>query len=93
MCACWNEVQKTSPSSQETPSDLKKNILSKYADVGKLKLPTSTSRRVFDRRTRDPVAWWFISEINLPIPDFALEPESFGTKFSELVGGKDIDFG
>ncbi|MEJ0056265.1 MAG: hypothetical protein WDN75_11765 [Bacteroidota bacterium] len=27
-----------------------------------------------------------ISETDLPIPDFALEPESFGTKFNELMG-------
>jgi hypothetical protein len=33
-----------------------------------------------------------LSETGIQIPDFALEPESFGTKLSEFVAGKDIDF-
>ena len=33
-----------------------------------------------------------VSEIEYPIPDFALEPEGLLSKFSELVGGKDIDY-
>ncbi len=33
-----------------------------------------------------------LSDIDFPIPDFALEPEGLHTKLSEVVGGKDIDF-
>ena len=33
-----------------------------------------------------------VSETNLPIPDFALEPEGLWTKLSEISGGKDLDF-
>ena len=33
-----------------------------------------------------------VSEVDHHIPDFALEPEGLISKFSELVGGKDIDY-
>lgn len=69
------------------------NVLSKYADVGKIDIADMTliqGSRQAGSETHVTVV--HISEIDLPIPDFALEPESFGTKFSELLGGKDIDF-
>lgn len=34
----------------------------------------------------------FITDTGLPLPDFALEPESFGTRLSDLIHGHDIDF-
>ncbi len=69
------------------------NLLSKYADVGKIEIGDMTllhGTRQTGSETHVTVV--HISETDLPIPDFALEPESFGTKFSELMGGKDIDF-
>jgi MFS superfamily sulfate permease-like transporter len=69
------------------------NILSKYADVGKIEIADlNITQGVRQAGQETHVTVVHLSEINLPIPDFALEPESFGTKFSELVGGKDIDF-
>jgi len=33
-----------------------------------------------------------LSDLEIHIPDFALEPESLMSRMSEIVGGKDIDF-
>jgi MFS superfamily sulfate permease-like transporter len=69
------------------------NLLSKYADIGKVEVADMTlvqGAGQVGSETRVTVV--HISETDLPIPDFALEPESFGTKFTELTGGKDIDF-
>jgi len=69
------------------------NILSKYVDVGKVEIADlNITQGVRQAGQEIHVTVVHLSEMNLPIPDFALEPESFGTKFSELVGGKDIDF-
>jgi MFS superfamily sulfate permease-like transporter len=69
------------------------NILSKYADIGKIEVADlNITQGVRQAGQEVHVTVVHVSETNLPIPDFALEPESFGTKFSELVGGKDIDF-
>ncbi len=69
------------------------NVLSKYADVGRIEIADMTllqGARQAGSETHITVV--HVSETDLAIPDFALEPESFGTKFSELMGGKDIDF-
>jgi len=69
------------------------NVLSKYADAGKIEIADMTLiQGSLQAGTETHVTVIHISETDLPIPDFALEPESFGTKFSELLGGKDIDF-
>ncbi|MFM7329462.1 MAG: hypothetical protein ACKO3B_12085, partial [Bacteroidota bacterium] len=34
-----------------------------------------------------------LSDLDLNLPDFALEPEGLWSKFAELTIGKDIDFG
>lgn len=69
------------------------NVLSKYTDLAKVEVADMTlvkGARQEQLETRVTVI--HVSETYLPIPDFALEPESFGTKLSELIGGKDIDF-
>ncbi len=69
------------------------NVMSKYTDIAKIDVADMTlvkGARQEQLETRVTVI--HISETDLPIPDFALEPESFGTKFTELIGGKDIDF-
>ncbi|NOT74326.1 MAG: SulP family inorganic anion transporter [Cyclobacteriaceae bacterium] len=69
------------------------NVLSKYADFGKVEIADMTLiQGAGQAGSETHVTVVHISETDLPIPDFALEPESFGTKFSELMGGKDIDF-
>ena len=69
------------------------NVMSKYTDIAKIDVADMTlvkGARQEQLETRVTVI--HISETDLPIPDFALEPESFGTKLTELIGGKDIDF-
>jgi hypothetical protein len=34
----------------------------------------------------------YVSDIDIAIPEFALEPEGLWAKFSELSGGRDLDF-
>jgi len=81
------------PIQQGNKIRFEENILSKYADIGKVEIADMSvvaSTQTGSQETHVTVV--HISETDLPIPDFALEPESFGTKFSELIGGKDIDF-
>ncbi len=81
------------PIQQGNKIRFEENVLSKYADIGKVEVADMTlvqGARQASMETHVTVV--HISETDLPIPDFALEPESFGTKFSELMGGKDIDF-
>lgn len=69
------------------------NVLSKYTDLGKVEVADMTiAQGALQSQTETRVTVAHFSEIDLAIPDFALEPESFGTKLSELIGGKDIDF-
>lgn len=69
------------------------NVLSKYTDLGKVEVSDMTiAQGALQAQTETRVTVAHFSEIDLAIPDFALEPESFGTKLSELIGGKDIDF-
>jgi MFS superfamily sulfate permease-like transporter len=81
------------PIQQGNKIRFEENVLSKYADIGKIEVADMTLiQGARQSRSETHVTVVHISETDLPIPDFALEPESFGTKFSELVGGKDIDF-
>jgi hypothetical protein len=68
------------------------NLLSKYNDIGKIEISDITlteGARMAQNDTHITVVQ--ISEMNLNIPDFALEPEGLFTQFSELTFGKDID--
>ena len=81
------------PISQGNKIRFEENVLSKYAEIGKVEVADMTLiQGARQDRTEAHVTVVHISETDLPIPDFALEPESWGTRFSELVGGKDIDF-
>ncbi len=69
------------------------NTLSKYLDIGKIEVADMTlieGARQASIETHMTIV--HVSETDLPIPDFALEPEGLGTKLSELIGFKDIDF-
>jgi len=69
------------------------NVLSKYTDLGKIEVADMTILRgARQEQSETRVTVVHVSETDLPIPEFALEPESFGTKLTELIGGKDIDF-
>lgn len=69
------------------------NILSKYLEDGKLEASDITLQEGA-RQAKDETHITIIqlSETDLHIPDFALEPESLWSKLAEGVSGKDIDF-
>lgn len=69
------------------------NILSKYTDYGKVEISDITlteGARMAEVDTKVTVV--HVSDLDITIPDFALEPEGLFTKLSELSFGKDIDF-
>jgi len=69
------------------------NILEKYLEQGRISVSDVTLTEGALSTTRDtPITLVQITEIEAPIPDFALEPEGLFTKLSELAGSKDIDF-
>lgn len=69
------------------------NTLTKYSDHDRIDVSdmTLTSGAMQDKEDTQ-ITVVHVSELNVNIPDFALEPEGLWSKFSELVGGKDIDF-
>lgn len=69
------------------------NILEKYLEQGRICVSDVTlSEGVMQDKEETHLTLVMITETDLTIPDFALEPEGLWTKFSELKGGKDIDF-
>jgi len=69
------------------------NTLTKYTDVARVDVSdiTLTEGAMQDREdTHITVA--YISEVDIKVPDFALEPERLWSKLFEGVAGKDIDF-
>jgi len=69
------------------------NTLTKYADKDRIDVSdmTLTVGAMQDKEDIH-ITVVHISEMEVRIPDFSLEPEGLFSKFSELVGGKDIDF-
>ncbi len=69
------------------------NILAKYTAIGKIEVSDITlSEGARQEQNDTQITVLQISELDVHIPDFALEPEGLWSKFSELVNGKDIDF-
>ncbi|HEY5824420.1 MAG TPA: SulP family inorganic anion transporter, partial [Cyclobacteriaceae bacterium] len=69
------------------------NILAKYLENGKIEASDITlSEGALQEQNDTHITVLHISEIDINLPDFALEPEGLWSKFSELAGGKDIDF-
>jgi MFS superfamily sulfate permease-like transporter len=69
------------------------NFMEKYTEVGKISISDVTltqGARQASTDTRLTVV--HVTETDLSIPDFALEPEGLSTKLSEMFTGKDIDF-
>jgi MFS superfamily sulfate permease-like transporter len=69
------------------------NLLSKYTDYAKVEVSDITvteGARAAQEDTHITVV--HVSDLEVHLPDFALEPEGLFTKFSELTFGKDIDF-
>jgi MFS superfamily sulfate permease-like transporter len=69
------------------------NTLTRYTDHDRVDVSdvTLTEGAMQDREDTQ-ITVVHVSEIDLVIPDFALEPESLWSKFFELSGGHDIDF-
>lgn len=69
------------------------NLLIKYLDFGKAEVSDMTlTEGVRQVQTDTHITVLHLSETELAIPDFSLEPEGLWSRFSELVAGKDIDF-
>jgi MFS superfamily sulfate permease-like transporter len=69
------------------------NTLIKAFDMGKVEIADMTLTEGARQAKSDThITVLHIVDTRLAIPNFALEPEDLGTKFSELVLGKDIDF-
>lgn len=69
------------------------SMLSKYLPYGKIEISDITLTEGARTAQEDThITAIMVSDINVIIPDFALEPERMWTKFSELSFGKDIDF-
>jgi MFS superfamily sulfate permease-like transporter len=70
------------------------NLLEKYSEDSKIEISDITVTEILMNSKEDThITVVHLSDIDLPIPDFALEPESLHTKFSKIVGEKDIEFG
>lgn len=69
------------------------NLLSKYVDTGKIE-STDITLQEGARQSQNEIHITLlqISDIDIMIPDFALEPEGLWSKLFESVSGRDIDF-
>ncbi len=69
------------------------NIIQKPKGRPKLEIADVTLAEIQLTSTEEtPVTMLHVAGNGRSIPDFALEPESMHTKWSELVGGKDLNF-
>jgi len=69
------------------------NLLGKYIDAGKLEISDITFQEGARQSQHEvQITILQVSETDMIIPDFALEPEGLWSKLFEGVVGKDIDF-
>lgn len=69
------------------------NLLSKYDAFGKMEISDIIiTEGAGIAREEEKMTIFHLSDLEITVPDFALEPERMWTKFSELTFGKDIDF-
>ena len=69
------------------------NTLIKSFDLGKVEISDMTLTEGARQAKNDThITILHVLDTRFAIPNFALEPEGLGSKFSELVLGKDIDF-
>lgn len=73
--------------------NFEENILEKFLEQGRISVSDVTlSEGAMSSTVESQLTLVLITEIDIPIPEFALEPEGLLTKFSELAGTRDIDF-
>jgi MFS superfamily sulfate permease-like transporter len=69
------------------------NVLSQYFDYGKIEISDITLTEGVRQVQEDThLTIFHLSDLDVTIPDFALEPEGLFTKLSEISFGKDINF-
>lgn len=69
------------------------NVLTHYTEAGKIDISDITLTEGAHTAKEDThITVLNVSDVNISIPNFALEPEKLWTKLSELSFGKDIDF-
>ena len=69
------------------------NFMEKYIEAGKISISDVTLTQGARQASSDThITVVHVTETDLSIPDFALEPEGLSTKLSEMFSGKDIDF-
>jgi MFS superfamily sulfate permease-like transporter len=69
------------------------NLLSKYSEYGKIEISDITLTEGAGMvQTDTSMTVLVVSDLDLLVPNFALEPEHLWSKLSELAFGKDIDF-
>jgi MFS superfamily sulfate permease-like transporter len=69
------------------------NVMSQYMDYGKIEISDITLTEGARQAQEDThMTIFHLSDLDVTIPDFALEPEGLFTKLSEISFGKDINF-
>lgn len=69
------------------------NLLEKYSEHAKIEISDITVTEVqMNSKDDTHITVIHLSDLEIAIPDFALEPEGLHTMLSEVVGGKDLDF-
>ncbi len=72
---------------------LEENVLTRYAEQGKLEVADITLQHgALHEQSELNITVLLASDLELQLPDFTLEPEGLWNKFSDLVYGNDIDF-
>lgn len=69
------------------------NLLTKYADFGKIEISDITvAKGVRNEQDETVMTVLHLSDLDHVLPAFSLEPEGLWTKLSEIAFGRDIDF-
>jgi len=69
------------------------NLLTRYTDYGLVQVSdVLIAEGVRQEQTETAMTVMEITDLDVDIPDFALEPEGLWSRFAELTIGKDIDF-
>jgi hypothetical protein len=69
------------------------NTLTRYTDHDRIDVSDITlTQGAMQEKEETVITVIHVSEIDISIPEFALEPEGLWSKLSELSGGRDLDF-
>jgi MFS superfamily sulfate permease-like transporter len=69
------------------------NTLTRYSDHDRIDVSDITlTQGAMQDREDTHITVVHVSEIDVSIPEFALEPEGLWSKFAEISGGRDLDF-